>query len=163
VYEGGANPRVRRPEESQFAKWKGARVIATASRPSLPWLERIGVDVIIDYKKERFQKKATGVDVVIDPIGGDTQRRPWGVLKKGGMLINLIGELDRAAARKAGVRGVEFAMRYDTDDLKQIARLIDRGVVRPHISRVLPLTQVRRALDLNENGRSHGKIVLRVV
>ncbi|HEY3124783.1 MAG TPA: NADP-dependent oxidoreductase [Thermoanaerobaculia bacterium] len=147
---------------AQFAKWKGAHVIATASRPSFRWLERIVVDVIIDYKKERFQKKVTGVDVVIDPIGGDTQKRSWGVLKKGGMLINLIGEIDRAAARKAGVRGVEFAMRYDTDDLKQIARLIDRGVVRPHISRVLPLTQVRRALDLNENGLSHGKIVLKV-
>jgi NADPH:quinone reductase-like Zn-dependent oxidoreductase len=147
---------------AQFAKWKGAHVIATASRPSFRYLEKIGVDVIVDYKRERFEKKVTGVDVVIDPIGGDTQKRSWGVLKKGGMLINLIGEVDRAAARKAGVRGVEFAMRYDTSDLKQIVRLIDRGLVRPHISRVLPLGQVRRALDMNENGRSHGKIVLEV-
>ncbi len=67
--------------------------------------------MIVDYKKERFEKKVAGVDVVIDPIGGATQRRSWGVLKKGGMLINLIGEIDRAAARKAGVRGVEFGMR----------------------------------------------------
>jgi NADPH:quinone reductase-like Zn-dependent oxidoreductase len=147
---------------AQFAKWKGAHVVATASRPSFRFLERIGVDVIIDYKKERFEKEVTGVDVVIDPIGGDTQKRSWGVLKKRGMLINLIGEMEWAAARKAGVRGIEFAMRYDKDDLRQIARLIDRGVVRPHISRVLPLGQVRRALDLNENGRSHGKIILKV-
>jgi NADPH:quinone reductase-like Zn-dependent oxidoreductase len=100
--------------------------------------------------------------VVIDPIGGDTQRRSWGVLKKGGMLINLIGEIDRAAARKAGVRAVEFGMRYDTRDLKEIARLVERKVVRPHVSRVLPLGQVRRALDMNEKGRSHGKIVLAI-
>jgi hypothetical protein len=46
------------------------------------------------------------------------------------MLINLTGEIDRAAARKAGVRGVEFGMRYDTDDLKQIARLLERKLVR---------------------------------
>ena len=147
---------------AQFAKWKGAHVVATASRSSFRWLESIGVDVLIDYKKERFEKRVTGVDVVIDPIGGDTQKRSWQVLKKGGMLINLIGEIDRAAAKKAGVRGVVFGMTYDTDDLKRIASLIDRGIVRPHITRVLPLGEVRRALDMNEEGRSHGKIVLRV-
>ena len=147
---------------AQFAKWKGAHVIATASRPSFRYLERIGVDVIIDYKQERFEKKVTGVDVVIDPIGGDTQKRSWRVLKRGGILINLIGEIDHAAARKAGVRGIEFGVRYDTEDLKQIARLLERKVVRPHISRVMPLGQVRRALDTNEKGRSHGKIVLEV-
>jgi NADPH:quinone reductase-like Zn-dependent oxidoreductase len=146
----------------QLAKWKGAHVVATASRPSFRYLERIGVDVLIDYKKERFEKKVTGVDVVIDPIGGDTQRRSWGVLKKGGMLVNLIGELDRAAARKAGVRAVDFAMRYDTDDLRRVAELIERGIVRPHISKVMPLSRARTALDLNEEGRSHGKIVLKV-
>jgi NADPH:quinone reductase-like Zn-dependent oxidoreductase len=146
----------------QFAKWKGAHVVATARRTSFPYLERIGVDVLIDYKAERFEKEVTGVDVVIDPIGGDTQKRSWGVLTRGGMLINLKGEIDRAAARKAGVRGVDFGMRYDTDDLKQIARLLERKVVRPHVSHVMPLGQVRRALDLNEKGRSHGKIVLEV-
>ena len=147
---------------AQFAKWKGATVIATASRPSFGFLRRIGVDQIIDYKKERFEKKVNDVDVVIDPIGGDTQTRSWSVLKEGGMLINLIGEIDRRAARRRRVRGVEFAMEYDTNDLRQIARLVERGVIKPHISKVMPLAQARRALDLNQNGRSHGKIVLRV-
>ncbi|HEY4230998.1 MAG TPA: NADP-dependent oxidoreductase, partial [Thermoanaerobaculia bacterium] len=147
---------------AQFAKWKGATVIATASRPSFPFLRRIGVDEIIDYRKERFEKKVNGVDVVVDPIGGDTQARSWSVLKEGGMLINLIGEIDRRAARKARVRAVEFAMHYDVDDLRRIVRLVARGVIRPHIARVLPLAQTRRALGLNQNGRSHGKIVLRI-
>ncbi len=147
---------------AQFALWKGARVIGTASRSSFAFLKRIGVDVVIDYHRQRFEKLVAGVDVVIDPIGGATQKRSWGVLKKGGMLINLIGEIDRAAARRAGVRAVEFAMRYDTRDLRQIARLVEKGVVRPHITKVLPLSRASRAMDLNEHGRSHGKVVLRV-
>lgn len=146
----------------QFAKWKGARVIATASRPSFAFLRKIGVDEIIDYKKDHFEKKVNDVDVVVDPIGGRTQERSWSVLREGGLLINLIGEIDRKAARKARVRVVDFAMRYDTHDLKRIARLVERGVVLPHISKVMPLAQARRALDLNQNGRSHGKIVLKV-
>src|SRR5207248_4516662 len=108
---------------AQFAKWKGSHVFATASRPSFRYLERIGVDVIIDYKEERFEKKVTGVDVVIDPIGGDTQRRAWGVRKKGRMLINLVGEIDHAAARTAAARGVEVGIWYDRADLKRSARL----------------------------------------
>ncbi len=101
------------------------------------------------------------VDFVIDSIGGDTQARSWSVLKEGGMLINLIGEIDRKAARKA-VRAIKFAMVYDVEDLKQIARLVSRGVIQPHISKVMPLAQARRALDMNQNGRSHGKIVFKV-
>jgi NADPH:quinone reductase-like Zn-dependent oxidoreductase len=147
---------------AQFALWKGARVVATASRPGFPFLERIGVHVLIDYKRERFDKRITGVDVVIDPIGGETQARSWKPLMRGGMLINLIGEIDRAAARKAGVRAVDFGFHYDTRDLKQIAALVERGMVRPHVSKVLPLSRVRSALDMNEDGRSHGKIVLKV-
>ncbi len=81
---------------------------------------------------------------------------------KGGMLINLIGEIDQAAARKAGVRAVDFGFHYDTRDLKQIASLVERGIVRPHVSKALPLSRVRTALDMNEEGRSHGKIVLKV-
>ena len=43
-----------------------------------------------------------------------------------------------------------------------IARLVEKGVVRPHITKVLPLSRASRAMDLNEHGRSHGKVVLRV-
>ena len=147
---------------AQFALWKGARVVATASRPSFPFLERIGVHVLIDYKKERFEKKVTGVDVVIDPIGGATQARSWKCLMKGGMLINLIGEIDRAAARKAGVRAVDFGFHYDTRDLKQIAALLGGASCGPTSRRSCRSPQVETALDMNEDGRSHGKIVLKV-
>ncbi|MBI5543421.1 MAG: NADP-dependent oxidoreductase [Deltaproteobacteria bacterium] len=147
---------------AQFAHWKGAQVLATASQPSFDYLRSIGVTTIIDYEHERFEDKVRDVDVVLDPIGGDVQARSWGVLKQGGMLINLIGELHEAAARKAGVVGVEFGMEYDTEDLDFIAKLVDRGIVKPHVTQVLPLEQAREALDLNQQNKSHGKIVLEV-
>ena len=79
------------------------------------------------------------------------------------MLINLIGEIDRRAARRARVRGIDFGMRYDTRQLERIAALVERGVLDPHVSKIYSLSRARQALDLNENGRSHGKVVLRVV
>jgi len=100
--------------------------------------------------------------VVLDPLGGDTQGRSWRVLKRGGMLINLIGEIDKKAAKAAGVRAVDFGMEYDVEDLQEIAGLVEKGVIKPHISKILPLDQARQAMDLNQQGKSHGKVVLEI-
>lgn len=146
----------------QFAKLKGAEVIATASRHSFEFLRSIGSDEIIDYEKEKFEDTCHSIDAVIDPKGGLLQARSWAILKKGGMLINLIGEIDQIAAKKHGVRGILFGMEYNVDDLREIAHLVEQGRVRPHISQVLTLADARKALDLNQKGESHGKIILKV-
>jgi len=147
---------------AQLAQLRGAEVIATASRTSFDWLRSVGIEQLVDYQQERFEDRVRDVDVVIDPLGGDTQARSWSVLKKGGMLINLVGEVNEAAAKKAGARGIEFGMEYDTEDLEEIAELVARGTIKPHIAQVMPLDKAREALDLNQGGRSHGKIVLQV-
>jgi NADPH:quinone reductase-like Zn-dependent oxidoreductase len=147
---------------TQFARMKGANVIATASPPSFEWLRKIGANEIIDYQRERFEERVHDVDVVIDPIGGDVQARSWQTLKRGGLLINLIGEIDEAAAARVGARAVAFEMRYVPDELREIVGLIERGIILPHISQVLSLDEARKALDLNQQGQSHGQIVLKV-
>jgi NADPH:quinone reductase-like Zn-dependent oxidoreductase len=147
---------------AQFAKLEGAEVIATASPTSFDYLEEIGVDRVIDYHNERFENLVKGIDVVVDPQGGDVQVRSWNVLRKGGTLINLIGEIDGERAKQAGVKTIEFEMRYDVNDLRKIIQLVEAGKVRPHISKVLPIEQARHALDLNQQGQSHGKIILKV-
>ncbi len=136
--------------------------IATASRRSFRFLHRIGVDEVIDYQHGRFEEKVSHVDVVIEHLGGDVQKRSFRVLNPGGMLINLVGEMDRRAARKARVRGVLFGMKYDTRDLARIASLAADGTIDPHVSKVLSLDAVRKGLDLNQRGRSHGKVILQV-
>lgn len=147
---------------AQFAKMKGAEVIATASPANFEFLRDIGVDQVIDYRDERFEQKVRDVDVVLDPLGGDVQARSWGVLKKGGMLINLVGEINDAAAKKAGVSGVEFGMEYDVEDLQEIAGLVERGVIKPHISKIMRLDEGPKAVGINQAGESHGRIVLQV-
>ncbi|HEY3449194.1 MAG TPA: NADP-dependent oxidoreductase [Myxococcales bacterium] len=145
---------------AQFAKYKGCWVAATASQASFPFLKSIGVDLLIDYANEDFTQKVHDLDVVLDPIGSDVLARSYSVLKKGGMLINLLGEINEAQAKRAGVRGIDFGMEYDVEDLEEIARLVEQGAIKAHISQVLPLDQARKALDLNQNNQSHGKIVL---
>jgi len=60
--------------------------------------------------------------------------------------------------------GIGFTVQPNKDQLTQIAKLIDDGVVRPVVSTVLPLSQARKAQDLLQQGQNvRGKIVLKVV
>src|SRR3989454_268395 len=73
----------------QFAKWKGARVLGTASGDHVEQVRQLGADEVIDYRKTKFEEVARDVDVVLDTIGGETQERSWRVLKPGGIFVSL--------------------------------------------------------------------------
>src|SRR3954451_19961018 len=89
----------------QIAKTRGARVIATASTANQDFLKQLGADVAIDYTKTKFEDVAKDVDVVIDPVGGDTLARSYAVVKRGGIIITLVSRCDPAALEKYGIRG----------------------------------------------------------
>ena len=61
----------------QFAKAKGARVIATASGDGVQTVRDYGADAVVDYKSQKFEDVAHDVDLVFDLIGGETQARSY--------------------------------------------------------------------------------------
>jgi NADPH:quinone reductase-like Zn-dependent oxidoreductase len=75
----------------QFAKVRGATVIATAGKRDLKWVASLGADQVIDFKNQRFEEETGDIDMVFDLIGGDTQKRSWKVLKdSGGALVSTL-------------------------------------------------------------------------
>lgn len=146
----------------QFAKWKGARVIGTASARNVNFVRELGADEVFDYQTTRFEDAVSGVDVVLDTQGGETQQRSWQVLKKGGILVATVGISSPAATAEHGVRGKALVVHPDTNQLTQIAALIDVGDLKPLIQSVLPLAEAARAHELSQAGHIRGKIVLKV-
>ncbi|HTS56648.1 MAG TPA: NADP-dependent oxidoreductase [Terriglobales bacterium] len=147
----------------QLAKWKGAYVIGTASTQNTAFLRELGVDEAIDYEKTRFEDVVRNVNVVFDTIGGDTRTRSWKVLKKGGILVSIVGPPPSAdEAAKHGVRSAFFSAQTNASQLAEIAKLVDLGKVYPIVETVLPLAEARRAHELTEKGHARGKIVLKV-
>jgi NADPH:quinone reductase-like Zn-dependent oxidoreductase len=146
----------------QFAKWKGAQVIVTASARNTGFVRELGADRVIDYQTTRFEEAVNGVDVVLDTIGGDTQQRSWQVLKKGGVLVSTLGIATPQAARDFGVRGEEMFVRADAGQLGQIAALVEAKQVRPYIASTPALADAAKAHEQSETGHVRGKIVLRV-
>jgi NADPH:quinone reductase-like Zn-dependent oxidoreductase len=146
----------------QLAKVRGAKVIATGSAHNLDYLKSLGADEVIDYRATRFEDVVKEVDVVLDPIAGETQARSWQVLKKGGILVSLLDPSAPKQAEAHGVRGAWFLVSPDAEQLTEMARLIDAGQVRVVVSEVLSLKEVRRAQELIQGNHTRGKIVLRV-
>jgi NADPH:quinone reductase-like Zn-dependent oxidoreductase len=147
----------------QLAKWKGATVIATASTKNADFVRSLGANTVVTYDTQRFEDVAHDVDLVLDTIGGDTQQRSFGVLKRGGTLIALTSPPSQDLAARAGVRAEMISMQSSAALLQRIARMIDDGTIRTVVSEVLPLPEAGRAQDDSEhNHHGPGKIVLRV-
>lgn len=146
----------------QLAKWKGAHVIGTASGRNQSLLRELGVDEPIDYEKTQFENVVHDVDVVLDTLGGETQKRSWKVLKKGGFLVSIVAPPSPEEAAKYGVRATFMAGHPSSSQLAEIAKLVDAGKLKPIVGTVLPLSDSRRAHELNETGHGRGKTVLKV-
>jgi NADPH:quinone reductase-like Zn-dependent oxidoreductase len=147
----------------QFAKWKGAFVIGTGAAENLSFIKQLGADQAIDYKNQRFEDHAEDIDLVLDLIGGETQQRSLGVLKPGGRLITTIKPDFQQQAKEMGIHLEGFTAQSYPEDLEQIARLVDEGVVSPVVSSVMSLEEARQAEILNHKGNTRGKIVIKVV
>lgn len=146
----------------QIAKAAGAFVYGTASATNAALIRALGCDVAIDYQRSRFEDIARDVDVVLDTLGGQTQRRSWGCLLPGGMLVSLVSKpaMDHLAAR--GRQGELVAARPDGARLTQFAALIESGELRPVIDCVLPLDAVATAHERSRSGHACGKIILAI-
>ncbi|HEY1386999.1 MAG TPA: NADP-dependent oxidoreductase [Ktedonobacterales bacterium] len=144
----------------QLAKWRGARVIGTASARNADFLRGLGVDQVIDYTHERFEDVARAVDVVLDTQGDETQRRSFAVLKPGGMLVSITETPDEALAQTYGVRTARIRVRPSGEQMARIAELFESGKLRVEVARTLPLSEAADAHRLSETGHTRGKIVL---
>jgi NADPH:quinone reductase-like Zn-dependent oxidoreductase len=146
----------------QFARWKGAYVIGTASARNRDFVLGLGADEVIDYQTTRFEDGLELVDVVFDTIGGDVQERSWQVVKPGGILVSIVSPPSEEKAAAHHCRSAYVFIQPRADWLAEMARLIDAGQVKAIVETVLPLNQAVEAHKLSQGGHTRGKIVLQV-
>jgi NADPH:quinone reductase-like Zn-dependent oxidoreductase len=147
----------------QLAKWKGAKVIATASKDNLDFLKQLGADEVIDYRSEKFEDRAKDVDVILDTVGGDTQTRSFAVLKKDGILVSIVGRASGNLAKQHQVRVAGILVHPSGEQLAEIAKLIADGHFKPVATQIFPLADAAKAHEQSETRHTRGKIVQEVV
>lgn len=147
----------------QLASQAGLHVVATAASADREYVRGLGAEQVVDYQKERFEESVTGVDVVLDTVGGDTQQRSFRVLKPGGILVSSVSPVPEATQKRYGIRAAFFYVDVTTARLNKITELFDSGKLVTDVGTVLPLEEARVAHEML-GGAPHkrGKIVLSV-
>lgn len=141
----------------QLARHQSAHVIATASAANIDFVKALGADEVVDYQVTPFETVVGDVDVVLDTVGGDTRDRSWGVLRTGGRLVTVAA--DAEGSKEQRVRDAFFIVEPNRNQLMDMARLIDTGVIRPVVGDVFSMENVRQA---HEQKPVRGKNVLRI-
>jgi len=145
----------------QLARWRGANVISTASAGNLDFVRALGADQVIDYRTTRFEDVICDVEVVFDPVGGETLDRSWKVLKPGGKVVTVATVSERS--HESRVRDAFMIVRADGSQLARIASLIDAGELRVYLEQTFELAEAREAYAKAGQGGKRGKVALRVI
>lgn len=170
----------------QLAKHLGAKVGTTTSTGNVELVRRLGADEVVDYKKQDFEKVLRGYDAVLGTLRGDAIEKSIGILKPGSKIVSLIGPLDAAFAqarqlnfvlkfvfglmshkimRLAKKQGVAYSflfVRPDGAQLAEIGELLETERIQPVIDKVFSFDQAKEALQYLAQGRSKGKVVVKM-
>jgi|GEM_PF-73730 len=146
----------------QLAKARDAYVIATASARNHDYLRTLGADDVIDYRNVRFEDVVHDIDIVVDTVGGDTLARSPRVLREGGRLVTLVGQVP-AALCVPGRVVCPATPPWDVQaGLNGVAPLIAAGRLGVHVDGLYPLDRIAQAQQHNRTGSTRGKVVVAV-
>ena len=170
----------------QLAKHLGAMVATTASAKSFDLLEKLGADVIVDYKNSDFASRLSNYDVVLNSQDQKTLEKSLRIVKSGGKLISISGPptpdfakeikapwfvqlilrlLSSGIRRKAKNKNVEYSflfMRANGQQLSEITAIIESGRIKPVVDKIFPFENTNEALSYVETGRAKGKVVVKM-
>ena len=149
----------------QIAKHFGATVTGTASAANAAYLQELGVDTVIDYTSEDFEAKAKDIDIVFDPLGGEITQRSLNVLKPGGTLISIVGGVKENLASliaEKNIKAKNYLVHSSGEDMAQLARLMEDGKLRSTVSHQFSFTEMGKAHQQIETGKTRGKVVVNV-
>lgn len=170
----------------QLAKHLGATVGTTTSTGNVELVRSLGADEVVDYKQQAFENVLRDYDAVLGTVRGDAIEKSIAILKPGSRIISLIGPLDAAFARAkrlnfvlrfvfglmsrkimrlAKQRDVSYSflfMHPDGAQLTEIGKLLETQRIKPVIDKVFPFEQAKEALEYLAQGRSKGKVVVKM-
>ncbi len=158
----------------QIARWKNARVIATAGNDvKLELAARLGADEVLNHYEQnvfdtvRQLVGRTGVDVIFEHVGQATWDTSLKLLARGGRIVTC--GATTGAQVKLDLRHLFYKQQSllgstmgDVAGFDEILELVTRGIIQPVIDRTFPLAEIRAAHEYLAGGRQFGKVVLTI-
>ena len=151
----------------QFAKMRGARVLAIASRKDgMRFVRRLGADAAADGRHDDLAAAARrfapdGVDAVLALAGGPALTRLLDAVKRGGRVAFPNG-VEPAPRRRRGIRVIGYDGAPGVRQFERLGRAIEQARINVPIAASYPLEHAATAHERLAKGHVLGKIVLRV-
>ena len=147
----------------QLAKHLGAYVATTVSTNNKQLVQELGADQIVDYKKENFEDILQNYDAVLDTVGGETNKRSFRVLRKGGgIIVSTLEQPNTELMSQYGIKAVFLFSQVNKQRLTKLAQWVDQNNIKVNIDKTFPLDEASNALDYQKGGHPRGKVVLTV-
>jgi len=118
----------------QLAKALGAYVATTVSGDDVQFAKKLGADEVIDYKSEDFSKILRDFDAVFSTVGGEVVDKSFAVVKKGGVIVSMLGAPNEELAKKHGVTAIGQNTKTNADRLSRLAKYVESGKVKPQVA-----------------------------
>ena len=151
----------------QFAKWRGARVLATASgRDGLALVRRLGADAAVDGKHEDLLAAARrfapdGVDAVLAFVGGKSLVQCLDALKTRGGRLAYPNGVEPVPRERRGLKTTAYDGMPGVREFARLNRAVVAARLKVPIAKIYPLSHAAAAYKLVKKGHVLGKVVLR--
>jgi alcohol dehydrogenase len=146
----------------QLAKNLGAFVATTASANDKVFVQELGADQVIDYKSQKFEDLLHDYDSVFDTVGGETYKRSFKVLKKGGIIVSMLDQPNSELMNQYNVKAIFQFTQADRQRLTKLADWVDQSNVKINVDRTFLLDEAGKALDYQKDVHPRGKVVLTI-
>jgi alcohol dehydrogenase len=144
----------------QLAKYLGATVATTISTNDKQFVQELGADQVVDYKTQNFEDILHDYDAVFDTVGGETYRRSFKVLKKGGVIVSMLEQPNSELMNQYGVKAIFQFTQADRERLTKLAQWVDQNNIRVNVEKTFSLDEAGKALDYQKDVHPRGKVVL---
>jgi len=146
----------------QLAKYLGAEIATTVSANDKQFVQELGADVVIDYKSQNFEDLLHDYDSVFDTVGGQTYKRSFKVLKKGGIIVSMLEQPNSELMDRHDVKAIFQFTQADRERLTKLAQWVDQNNIKVNVDRTFLLAEAADALDYQKDVHPRGKVVLAI-
>ncbi|MFN2490028.1 MAG: NAD(P)H-quinone oxidoreductase [Actinomycetota bacterium] len=159
----------------QLARAVGAETVGTSRTPDkLERARALGLDHGVVAGDEMLTQIGE-VDVVLDLLGGRYVETDVAACRSGGriLVVGLLAgssaelDLGRLLRERIGITGTVLRTRPDSEKAaataafeREVVPLLERGILRPVVDRVMPLEEGTAAYDLVGSNATFGKVIL---
>jgi len=156
----------------QIAKALGGKVTAVVGPRNLEQAASLGAGRVIDRTQENFARGTERYDLILDVAGGHSWSALRGALSSTGRVVLVGAHAHRAmlrhlaalwlASRRSKDQLTFFVTKWNDDDLRTLAGMLERGQLKPVIDHAYPLSEAQEAFRVYEEGHVRGKLVLTI-